>query len=341
MAESDDALQQVITAVESVQNLDPQTIARTETLGSALDFSPALPSFRRTIDFFSQIPLKHIPDLPEPQRAALKSHADAFFAIFQKLMSFTPAQAPNAAEAREQLIAEVNAGYAAAFAKLFPLVSYLGSRERDISEVQREARQAVDAARAEADALSAQMQEAAAESQRVLAEIRRTAAEAGVSQQAHYFAEQATSHSNVAKNWQKYTAWTAIGLAAFAALTVVVGRYVLVPATPYEAVQLGLSKLLIFSTIAYLLFICSRTLLAHRHNEIVNKHRQNALLTFNALVDAAGTTETREIVLTHASACIFSPQESGFTKGGSSQSPNSLIEVLPRAALASQRSLGG
>ena len=44
-----------------------------------------------------------------------------------------------------------------------------------------------------------------------------------------------------------------------------------------------------------------------------NRHRQNALLTYRALVAAAGEHETEDIVLAHAAVCIFAPQETGYS----------------------------
>lgn len=334
---AEDALAQTIAAVESVQNLDPQQIARTETLGRALDFSAAIPAFRKTVDFYRQVPVQFLPDLPEQQRNQLRGQAEQFLSINQRLMSFDPAQSGNSVEARDQLIGEVDGAFLTAFSNLYPLVSYLAARQRDVSAVEREARAVVEAAKAQAELLAQNMQAAEAEATRVLAEVRKTAAEAGVSQQAHHFAQQATTHAGEATTWQKYTVRTAIALTAFAAVSVVLGTSVLEPENPYEAVQLSIAKVLIFSTIAYLLFLSARTLMAHRHNEVVNKHRQNALLTFNALAEAASSEQTREIVLTHASACIFAPQESGFAKPSGGQTP-SLVEVLPRV---SQQSLGG
>lgn len=333
----EDALAQTIAAVESTQNLDPQQIARTETLGRALDFSAAIPAFRKTVEFYRQIPVQFLPDLPEQQRNQLRGQAEQFLSINQRLMSFDPAQSGNSVEARDQLINEVDGAFLTAFSNLYPLVSYLAARQRDVSAVEREARAVVDAAKAQAEQLAQSMQTAEAEAKRVLSEVRKTAAEAGVSQQAHHFAEQASTHAGQATTWQKYTVRTAIGLTAFAALSVVLGTSVLEPENPYEAVQLSIAKVLIFSTIAYLLFLSARTLMAHRHNEVVNKHRQNALLTFNALAEAASSEQTREVVLTHASACIFAPQDSGFAKPSGGQTP-SLVEVLPRV---SQQSLGG
>jgi hypothetical protein len=54
--------------------------------------------------------------------------------------------------------------------------------------------------------------------------------------------------------------------------------------------------------------------MAHTHNSIVNRHRQNGLQTFTTLVDAAGSSQAQDIVLSHAAASIFEPQETGYAK---------------------------
>lgn len=70
----------------------------------------------------------------------------------------------------------------------------------------------------------------------------------------------------------------------------------------------------------------------HKHNAVVNRHRQNALLTYRALVTAAEDTGTQDIVLAHAASCIFSPQETGFatSKGDSVSGSKSVLELLTK-----------
>ena len=101
------------------------------------------------------------------------------------------------------------------------------------------------------------------------------------------------------------------------------------PTDAYEAIQLLAAKLVIFTTAGYLVVLCARNFLAHTHNAIVNRHRQNALLTFQALVDAAKGEDKKDIVLTHASACMFAPQETGFTRHQADGGP-SIVQMLGR-----------
>jgi len=87
------------------------------------------------------------------------------------------------------------------------------------------------------------------------------------------------------------------------------------PENGSEALQLITSKILIFAVLAFLLVMAAKNYATHKYNSVVNRHRQNALLTYRALVEAAAGQGTEDIVLAHAASCIFSPQETGFSHG--------------------------
>lgn len=165
--------------------------------------------------------------------------------------------------------------------------------------------------------------------------IRRVAAEQGVSQQAIHFNTEAELHKGLAATWKATTIRAAWLVGGYTALSLFFNQTPwLRPTNSFEAVQLVSSKLLLFGVLAYLLALAAKNFLAHQHNEIVNRHRQNALMTFNALAEAAHGPDNKDIVLTHASACIFSPQDTGYTKGGSGESAvtaKSVVELLPKA----------
>jgi hypothetical protein len=185
--------------------------------------------------------------------------------------------------------------------------------------------------------LTAELNKNKQEAERILADVRNVAAETGVSQQAIYFQQDSNDHDKQASTWQTRTIWLAVALGIYAAISATFHKLAwLEPKSTYDAFQLGLSKVLIFVVIAYMLLLSARNFLAHKHNAIVNRHRQNALLTFNALVDAAKGEDRKDIVLTYAAACIFSPQETGYTKtgGGQPEMPASIIQALPKAAAA-------
>ena len=71
--------------------------------------------------------------------------------------------------------------------------------------------------------------------------------------------------------------------------------------------------------------------MSHKHNAVVNRHRHKALKTFKALADAASNDKQRDVILTHASQCMFFPQDTGYTKTGATSSafgPKSIAELI-------------
>ena len=175
-----------------------------------------------------------------------------------------------------------------------------------------------------------------AEMEDLAAASRKTAANLGVTQEAIYFQKEANEHASLSEQWKKKTLSTSLVLIACAIGSLFIYKWDFIkPIGTEEHIQFAISKFLIFGTIAYGLVLCARNFLSHKHNEIVNRHRQNALLTFDALVKAAGGSEDkRDIILSHAAACIFAPQETGYTKSSSTNdaSPLKIIEVAQKAA---------
>lgn len=319
-------------ALERVQRFDPETISRDKDLGTALNFSEAVEPAKRIIALFQQFPSEYVSDLPINKQEQLKSQADSFYNQLDQIVKFDPKQ-DNAYGVRTSLIQSLKDQYEAYFNFLSPLIAYGASRVRDYRALEREARAAMQAASDRADEATKSLENSQKEAERILAEVRKVAAEQGVSQQAVYFQTESANHDTDAATWRTATIWTAVGLGAYAALTATMHKWSwIAPGNGYEAIQLGLSKVLIFAVIAYMLILCAKNFLAHRHNAVVNRHRQNALLTFNALVSAAKGEEQKDIVLTYAAACIFAPQDTGFTKSAAGQPdiPSNIIQAAPK-----------
>lgn len=323
---------EVLDLLTQIANVEPKKLARRSALGEEFSLDEAIAPIQKTTGFFRSIPRENLEELPDPPLDQIKQQALWFLALIQRLRSFSPSKEDNPAAARQSLLNEAGGSYISVFNALYPYVSFLASKQRDISEVENQARAAAAFATSEATRLKELLEAREREATDILGKVREVAAEQGVSQQAHYFKEEAEEHDTLAKTWESYTVKVAIGLGAYAVATAIFAIFY-TPNNPYAAVQLALSKILIFAVIAYMLFHCARTTLAHRHNAVVNHHRENALLTFNALSSAAAEPDKRDIVLTHAASCIFSPQETGYTKqSGVQGSAVQVVEALPRLA---------
>ena len=317
-------------SLRRIQQFDPNSLPREEELGRDLSFQEVVPAARRLLGLYEQISLTVLDDFPESHLNSLKSQADADYNRFSEILKFSPRQ-DNAFNVRNSLIQQIEQAYQGTFNQLQPMISYSTSKSADFKRLETEARAMLQNITDKANELTKKLEEDKKISAQILEDIRKVAAEQGVSQQATYFRDAAKEHENDAVNWQKRTIWLSIILGVYAVLTIGIHKIPWIkPEDLYQAVQLVISKVLIFAVLSYVLYLSTKNYLAQKHNAVINKHRQNALMTYEALVNAAKETPNREIILTHASACIFAPQPTGYTGGQSPEGPvaKSVVELL-------------
>lgn len=331
---SDAQIENTRKSLERIQNFDVQCLPRVTQLGEALSFSDAVAPAQRLINLFKQFPVNFLSDLPSDQLRTIREKSDEIFNLLSEALDFDPKTGdPNAT--RTNLINNITQSYQPAFSSLIVIIAYGSSRQRDFAAMEAGFRANIQRSTDDAQILMQELSKIDEDAKRILDEVRKVAAEQGVSQKAFYFNNESVDHSNKAKTWRKWTILTASALGIYAALSVFFHKIPFIsPSNTYEAVQLGISKVLIFAVLGYMLILCAKNFLTHSHNEVVNKHRQNALLTFNALVEAAGTDERRDVILTYAAACIFSPQETGYVKSGTgnTEMPLNIIQAIPKIA---------
>jgi hypothetical protein len=321
----------VAASLQRVQEFNCSSLPRVEQLGADYNFTEAVAPAERLVGLFKQFPLQYLADLPPDTANQLKSYADSTYSYFNQILTFD-AKTGDAYNTRSTLIQNLTGHYNSIFQSVAPLISYGASRLRDFAALEAEARASIQATKDEASQIALDLKDQRQEAVRILEDVRKVAAEHGVSQQSFYFRTESEQHDAAADQWRVQTSKLAIALGLFAVLSLFLHKiWFLAPTNNYDAIQLGISKVLIFIVIGFMLVLAARNFLAHKHNSIVNKHRSNALLTFRALVDAAGTEERRDIVLTHAAACIFSPQETGYSKGvEKTEIVPSVIQAIPK-----------
>lgn len=179
-----------------------------------------------------------------------------------------------------------------------------------------------------------QAQEKLREIQDVAAKVKETASISAVAQHARYFKEEADSHK-----WGSYF-WLAFAIVlAGAAAWYSVRSFGLAMAQGSQGsnswwphVAYLTSRLIVLSVIFFGIGWCARNYRAQRHNEVVNRHRQNALRTFETFAVAATEPATKDAVLLAATKSIFEAQSSGYLTGEPEKVPSgTVIEILKSA----------
>ncbi len=315
-----------------IQSFDVEKLPRTSDLGNKLNFSDVVDPAKQLIELYNRLSLTALQDLPDNILTIVRDNANNHYQLFSQILEFNPEQ-QDPGTARTNLINQVGAVYQPAFQALHPYISYSLHRSADFQRLDSDARATLQAIEDKSSKIAESLAQHEKDAQEVLNEIRLVAAEEGVTKQAVHFNAEYEHHSKEADKWQKNVIFLAIGLGAFSVISLFLHKIpFLKPENAYDAVQLSISKFLIFSVIAYMMFLSAKNFLNHKHNAIVNKHRQNALMTHSALVEASGDQGIRDAVLLQASSCIFSPQSTGYASGNENDVSNqkSMVEILSR-----------
>jgi len=331
-----DTVQEVTELLKKITNFDTNSLSRQDELGKAFAFTEVVPYARQIIALFEKIPSAALEEFPAQQLKIIKDNVNLVLNKFIEIIDFDAAK-NNAQQTRTNIISQMQPTYQTVFTALFPLISYAMARTVDFNALSDQGRTAVQDIKNQADTLMKGLEEQKKEGAKILDDVRNAAAEQGVSQQAKYFAEESKDHEKLAEKWQGYTIGMAIAVGVYGILSFFLHKIPWIAPTDLpSSIQFIASKLLIFFILSYMLFLCSRNFLSHRHNQIVNKHRQNALMTYTTLVDAGATPEARDLVLNHAAASIYRLHDTGYVRGSGSRessSSTSIVEMMPKATM--------
>lgn len=309
-----------------------------DTLFLPLSSNEYLPQSEGTISLRNKIVLMYrkidIHSLPDFTPNLLSKLCDQIRNDLSTIKGIEESTTPARRVASETLIKDA---YTRCFDVLLPFISYsaaINLPEAFAEKWQTNLNEELQHIKNRADNQFEQFKSQLEESERLSANLKALSAEVGVVKQAVFFEAETNEQFLLAKTWGWRTFWAGLLLGTFAFLSLV-ASYIpsLKPTDGMQAVQLATGKVLFFGVLAYWVVLSARNFMAHKHNAVVNRHRENALKTFMVLADGAVNSDNKDIVLTHAANCIFGPQETGYAKSSSGGDPStvkSIVEVVPK-----------
>ncbi len=316
--------------LEELAGTKPDQLIRTDELGSSLNFKPGLPFFERMLWLFRTLSESNLDNVPYTVLNKLKNLSLQLKTQVDQVKQFSP-NVNNPTAVRDTLIYWFRDNYDGYFIEISPVIAYSIRKGTDFELLEKKARESLIQIEAVVKEIEEHGRDAAAETELTLQKVRQAAAEVGVAQHATHFQLEAKNHSETAAKWLIATI-----VAGF--ITVVWGIFsfkfhpvpMSSPPTTTELVESFASKLMVLSVLYYVLVWAGKNYGAHRHNFVVNKHRQNALSTFETFVKAAGEDiDTKNAVLLQATQSIFSSQSSGYiNRDNDQESPNKIIEIM-------------
>jgi hypothetical protein len=318
-----------------LNKIKPESLVRKDVLGKDLSFEAGLPVFQRTLELYKSLSECNLDGIPYETLGQLTSIADQALQYFQQIMMFSIQQHPsNPAQVRDQLINQLRDAWHGYFTHITPQIAYAIRRGSDFDSLEREARGTLALMKQLVNDIHTDKDKTLVEMQGALEKVRLAAAEAGVAQHAIHFKQEADSYGDQSKQWL-------VIASIFAGLTMLYGVFTgYFDAQLHKAaadaaqniaplIPLVLSRVIIFSVLSFAMIWSVRNYSASRHNFVINRHRQNALSTFEAFVKSASDAQTKDAVLVQTTQSIFLPQASGYAKSEGDSKPSSqIVEVV-------------
>lgn len=312
--------------VEKYAHMPAEEVTRPQ-LGE-LHFGGAGVSFDRlqaTARFLQEASLD---ELPHPILLAGLGAFNQIEAPIQRIKDFSLGQSFRGSPIQEvqQLVQQFDQQTKQFFDAITPVVAFVVAQR--ISDQTGGPAAALRERLREAETLVAAVRARQTEIDDLLRVAREGVGEIGAAQHAIHFSEVAEDHKKAARGWLAATG--VLGVLT-ALLTLVNYRHALGLTEPVAvsiALQIAVAKVLALSVALGATVWCGKIYRSHRHNFVVNRHRQNALSSFEAFASATDDATTKNAVLIQATQSIFAPQPSGYISGDDAPAHPQILELI-------------
>lgn len=323
--------------LEELAEIKASSLARAEELSRDINFSDAVPSFEEMLDIVKQLNQRSIDRLALSQINQIINGCISLNNLITKVRDFTLNQ-NTPADVCKAIIQEVKNGYDAIMEPLTVPLAFTATQATDYAKIEREAKGYHATMQEEADTFKKMLETYKADAEKALQAVKDQAAEAGVATNAQIFLTDSESHGKTAKKWLKATIWSSI-ITLIVAIIFVIISFKYKPENTAAAIQYVVSKLILLSTLSFGIFWCARNFKSSKHNETLNKHRANALMTFRAFVEGSGDQQIKEAILLQAAQAAFVNRPTGYeSQEKESQTINPVVEILGKTVAKSASS---
>jgi hypothetical protein len=312
--------------IEQFLNIELENLIREKELGNQLSFKIGEELFIRIIELFKRVNSVDFNSIPYSILASFEGQLNHAVSTFEQIKTFNP-NSSNPVSVRDSLISQLEQQYDSYYSTAVPILTAGLLNSNDLNIERTKIKNALEEFISEKEKTKIESEKLVIEIENVLDKARQAAVEVGVSQHYTLFKIEAEEHEKISKTWLTRMVWLliAIGIVGIALLFV----------PPHDTatislIQFSVTKIIVLSVLFYGLNLCTKNYKAHKHNSILNKHRQNALNTFETFSKAAGNDlQTKNAVLLEATRTIFSNQQTGYLNNeNESDSPNKIIEIF-------------
>ena len=323
-------LEEVQEQLKKLSTINPESLARIEDLSRDINFSEAVPYFETMIDVIKNLQQRDLSRLGIAHLNDILKACNLLEGQIDSVRSFDLNQ-NTPGDVCKGIISKIQGIYDEFMQPLTLPLAFTASQATDYAKIEREAEGCNARMKEQAKEFEDELQKHKKEIGSVLSAVKEAAAEVGVSTNAHIFVSESETHHRAANLW-------IIGTGISLALTIGVAIFFVTfslkytPASTAQAIQYVVSKVILLSTLSFGVFWCSRNYKSSKHNETLNKHRANALMTFQAFVAGSGDSQVKEAILLQAAQAAFVNRPTGYeSQEKESQAINPVVEILGKS----------
>ena len=306
--------------------LKAEELARTEELGQKLSYEAGVPLFKAIIDFFRRFRQVDISFL---SMALLNQVRDACYEVkscFDNIQTVDLTSVGNPAAERDEYIRQLDTAFGNRIIFLSPILAASGQETLVLREKEKEVERLMAELREKSAHAQGETREILASMRSTLREVQEAAAKAGVAKHAVHFDTEAKQYERSSMKWLFGT----VGMAVLALAVTTGFAWHAWTTSPDigQTVQIAVSKIAILAVLYAGMIWSARIYRSERHNWTVNRHRCNALLSFETFVAASTDGTTKNAVLLQATESIFGHQPSGFSDKTQESGAPKILEIF-------------
>ena len=333
----EETVNEIIMLVAEITKRDVDDVVRSDKWGE-YNFDECRDDLESAYSVIRPLPELPLESILQAPAGSIQKQLGALNTAIKNTAEFS-VKADNAAHERDALAAALIKHAQATWTAIAPWIGYLFFQAEDATEGLKKIRESqghVDNALVsflkKADDGQTQIENAVAAAKEV-------AGKAGVGHFTEDFANEAEAHNTAAFRWLVATVVFAV---AAGSVAYHFGTAQQVPEEVAAILQYTTMRIVILGLLFTGTVWCGRMYKTNKHQQSINKHRANALQTFQAFVEATKDPAVRDAVLMETTRSIFTIAPSGYL-GEIDKSPDAgskIVEVIKAASKSATEDKG-
>lgn len=315
---------EIVGGLTAISEIDiERDLVRRDALGSELDFSPSRGLFEDLVRYCSSLATFSWERLPDTVQLNTVTHFQNLWQALEQIRAFSAAN--QGAVDRDNHANKLRVQLDRFKQETIPFVGFLSWDSIDLDEYQQRLNSNIQQGQETIERFAGELEATKVNAEETLATIRAAAAEAGVSQEAVTFHDAADRYESSANAWLR-------GAIVAALVTVGVGIGIVVAwnslgdLTGVAAWQAVLGRAAVLVVLSYATVTAVRMYRSNAHLAAVNRHREDALRTFNAFVDGTESRDIKDKILLAAAHAAFGQTSTGLV--GEKADGSNTLEVF-------------